>query len=499
MSAVGDLPADIRVLSRLINGCKDDVPGMNAKVSLVKSFIATGGKDLLDVICWLHLESSITIHTSALLKLITWGKREIAATTPLSSSSETARSGVTGKDAADPSSMLVASMLSSCEAADMAGIVDKFIGANPQVGVVGIVRYLNRRGFVKVDASSLLAASAIDWQKPRAMQPSPPWRQIWEGEVPSGPPRHARIRDTRGLKATVTFLCSATDAAATSSSTAQQLLEAWQMPPPSMCIYPDAGSVHPRQADSAGVLCNLPQLAEWVATSDDQQHAKGSVFGRVLAPPADGDAEEVADEVVASASRETELTHTSVEAWQTEVHARKDDMIKASRSVNTLIYAKLKEVFSALLHTAAESGAWIIVDRTNEAASAAAEIILEVVLERELDVPVIVAIDSLERLGRARKDTRSHAIVRRLQELFDSVEGSSHISNMEKELLPFDFMYSVTEFDEPSTYASHDDAAIPFEVLDEHKAGGGSEQCDPMHKWCVYIPIHSASFSSPSI
>ena len=47
-------PDKIRTLAALVNGCRDDPDGTNAKKSLVMAFVASGGENLLDVLLWLQ-------------------------------------------------------------------------------------------------------------------------------------------------------------------------------------------------------------------------------------------------------------------------------------------------------------------------------------------------------------------------------------------------------------------------------------------------------------
>ena len=55
------VPEEISRLVAFVDGCKDDADGLNAKITLVRSFIAAqkGRADLIDVMCWLHMAVAV--------------------------------------------------------------------------------------------------------------------------------------------------------------------------------------------------------------------------------------------------------------------------------------------------------------------------------------------------------------------------------------------------------------------------------------------------------
>lgn len=148
-----ETPAQIKILAKIVNGCKDTLEGMNAKISLVLSFIqASCDGDLFDVLCWLHLEQSIKLDIIELLKVVEWKK-------PLSTGTAAVQ------DANNPG-MFVASVLDTCSVADMPAVVDRFVSINQHVDGVDALRFVNKRGFLKVAAKSLLAQPVTNWKKP---------------------------------------------------------------------------------------------------------------------------------------------------------------------------------------------------------------------------------------------------------------------------------------------------------------------------------------------
>ena len=256
---------------------------------------------------------------------------------------------------------------------------------------------------------------------------SPTWKKIWEGPTPLGTPTYVSVRDARGRRASIAFLGSTDE---TGLAPAKVLIEQWKLPNPHMCIIADAGSMHPRNTDSTDMMANLPQFHEWVSsilrtTAKEQPDP-------VPAPAAAPDLEQglstpnrwsIVKESIQKAQGPKVLSmaaivRKSVEMWKAELEVVDTDVLLGDSSINNLIYMRLKEVFSALLDAAAQSGSWVLVDRTDGHGSATAENLIELALERGAARPTIVSIDSLERLGNARDGSRSHATLRQLNQLF---------------------------------------------------------------------------------
>jgi len=120
----------------------------------------------------------------------------------------------------------------------------------------------------------------------------------------------------------------------------------------------------------------------------------------------------------------TEVAKMALEQWTKELQSFDADVMKDS-SINNLIYTRLKEVFAALIDAAVLAGSAIVVDRTAGQGSATAELLLELALERINSKPMIIAIDSLERLGKAKSSTRAHKMIEQLAELYFTEDAAS--------------------------------------------------------------------------
>ena len=70
------VPEEVSRLVMVVNGCKDDLDGLSAKITLVRSFVMAqrGRANLMDVMCVLHLQRALTINHVPLLRIIRWQK-----------------------------------------------------------------------------------------------------------------------------------------------------------------------------------------------------------------------------------------------------------------------------------------------------------------------------------------------------------------------------------------------------------------------------------------
>ena len=152
-------------------------------------------------------------------------------------------------------------------------------------------------------------------------------------------------------------------------------------------------------------------------------------------------------------------------------------------SINNIIYTKLTEVFAALVDAATLAGNWIVVDRTDGSGSATAEILLELALSRGAVKPVIIVIDSLERLGSAKTGSNSHGLLRQLQESFAKEGIFSQEPNGSEPECPIDWGYSHDDFIKASDFAGAPDDSLPFDVVKEHQRKAYNNTCDPNRKW----------------
>ena len=506
-----ECPDEICRLVAIVNGCQDNTDGIHAKITLVRSFIAAqkGRANLIDVACWLHLQRAVTIQSAPLLRIVRWQRPK----TPRSESDQHADAV---QDANRPG-LFVASALEACASADdMAAVVETYVASNRQLNVVEMLRYVNWRGFVQIDAATLLSAGpprVIDWTRPPDEPPFiPNWRLLWkakaeelehdEPKFPRGPPTYFDARDTRGRTARVAFLGSIDRKGGSATATLRTPAElltgpVWQLPAPSMCISADAGSLHPRRLDSIDMMAHLPQYKEWVGanaslhggsdfTEDSAESAsfvakkKGS-FKRGardrVAPPGP----------IKKAVDIEQVMRRSIEEWQQELQPVDTESLMEDTSIGGHIYTKLTEVFSALLDAATLAGAWIVLDRTDGQGSATAEALLDLALERGAQRPTIVVVDSLERLGRARSGSRAHKMLHQLCRIFHDSENATPSPIGTEAELSLDFLYSLDEFDQASAFSAVPDEELPFPVAPEHKrkhlVGAEHDTCHPNRKW----------------
>ena len=534
-----EVPLRVRTLGRMLGGCRDDLmDGVSAKVSLVKSFVASGGEDLLNILLWLHLERSITVDTAALLKHIRWRRpaaspRAPAKLAPMDSSASTAttvsRDGADGDDPeeaveAQQPGFLLASTLSECAAVDMAGIVDKYFASNPSANVIEVLRYVNRRGFIQVDAIALLTLPLTNWKEPPLRDPEPPqWRKLWQGKVPAGAPTYASVRGKHGHEALIAFLGAVDDTGAnpTLKTPQQVFIDVWQLDIPTICINADAGTAHPRQSDSIHMMANLPQFHELCTdllaeTQGSSPQLKGGPPELIDTPAKGKDTKGEGSKEKKSAKREaakkeaakkgkqkdrvaphssaeqpeappiidvSNLMNKSIEEWQAELEQVDTDSKLHDNSISSLIHGKLKDAFSAMLGAAALTGSWVVVDRTCGRGSPTAEFLIELALARGAPRPHIVSVDSLERLGKARAGSKSHSMLKQLNDIFGDEDNASQCPNGTEKELKMDFLYNLDDFDSPSKFRKHPDPKLPFEVLQEHKRQEYAGTCEPNLKW----------------
>jgi hypothetical protein len=482
----GHTPALIKRLAVNLNGCKDTNDGIKAKQALVLAHVAASGDDLLDVLCWLHHEMSIAINSTELLQIIEWQKPASVGM-------------ATGQDASNPG-MFLASVLDACIVSDMKEVVERHVATNIHVDVIEMLRFIHQRGFLQVDAAALRSERVTNWKKPLPGGKEPPtWKKMWEGDIPSGPPTYVNVRTIKGQKARLAFLGAVDDTGAnpTLKTPADILLGQWRMSRPNMCINADAGSMHPRQADSANMMWNLPQFHEWVRTASphirEEQSSLDETPGIAGAATSSGSSDGVPDLELGAPHDASpkivnlqEIASKSIDAWQRDLPELDADDLLADSSINNIIYVRLKEVFSALLDAATLSGSWIVVDRTGGQGSATAEVLLELALARGAQRPVILAVDSLERLGKAREGSNAHGMLRQLNALFNNEDAAHQNPNGTEKEPMIDFLYQLELFDFANEYCDRSDLQLPFEVLEDHKRVTHGFTCDPNRKWRYY-------------
>jgi hypothetical protein len=527
-----NIGTDLIALSDLVDGCQDNPNGRKSKNSIVKAYLKNNGRDALDTMCALHLLGSVSLSKPKLLGSITWKRPSMSKQAQLS-------------DAGNPGLFLAGTLASCAAEGEMAEHVDKYFQTNQHVNVIEVIRYVNAAGYISVDATSIMSSSVTNWNKPppdgRAVAN---WKKMWEGELPSGPPTYVDlIVRPRGRKARMAFLGSPDDSGAnpTLKAPPEIFQGQWNLTPPSNICNADAGSMHPRQCDSINRMANLPQVRvlfdpsrararqpfchsypvapsdplhapapslllswsqfyEWVAEASAGpgggpglgESGKRDSLGPIERPRSEG-----GDTSTWGVAREAqkqgkfinlaEVVRRSIQHWQEELPMYDNDG-SGDSSINNLIYTKVKEVFSSLIDAATLSGAWLLIDRTDGQGSATAEVLLEAALERQRGAgsgngPTIVAVDSLERLGNARKGSRAHEMLKQLNAMvMDEENASQNPTGSEKEL-EIDFLYTLDEFDVAQTYAGVPDENLPFDVVPEHKRANMGGTCDPNRKW----------------
>ena len=462
-SLASSVPAGDRGIARLallVSGCRSDGDGIEAKKALVAGFIKDGS-DVFHAVCALHLAKVITVEPAKLLKVVKWR----AAPTPASNAQSVLA-------AQQHDGYFLAQALSLCNVADMDGMVQAYIHRNPHADQIELLQYVNELGFVSYKEESVFAV--VDWEPPAAAEADPTradktWRKLWGERIPEGKPWYATLRDARGRRTQLAFLGSVSDDATspTLAPPSQIVMGQWKVPQPSLCLVVDAGSMHPQQCDSISQMAHLPQFHEWYlqnlgaseslgATSEHDGSSQAPITipswddgaqGRAIpmaigyddggqrSPPADNGEGVDSGEGVGAPSpppsppavldrqptvRLEALLKRTLEQWRIsgELPKVETDQKLGDSSINNIIFSKLKEVFSAMLDAATLGGSWVVVDRTDGSGSATAELLLEMAVARGTSRPVVLVIDSLERLGGARDGARAIKTLMQLRECF---------------------------------------------------------------------------------
>ena len=237
-----------------IDGFRADSAGADAKRHLVRTHVAAINGDLLRVLCALHKRKVISLAASALVE-------QIRFTAPAAGGGSKESGAVIHPGA------YLASVLRSCPQEQAHANVQAYLEFNPTLDAVDQVDYLAAHGFVKYDTNKLLEeGGAVTWQ-PQGLDATPAarWRSAWEtvcSEVPSGKTWYATLAKQRGGKCQVAFLGSSTPDSP-NLMRPKDLMRMWKLPPPSMLVTADAGSMHPTQCDSINRMAHLPQFHEY--------------------------------------------------------------------------------------------------------------------------------------------------------------------------------------------------------------------------------------------
>jgi hypothetical protein len=206
------------------------------------------------------------------------------------------------------------------------------------------------------------------------------------------------------------------DTAIAAKKLAAIVKEQWKLPPPNMLVNLDAGSAHPLTL-ATELLLGLPQFERWIASAHASQRAqtkrrqsKSQLLATGLPRPG------TRVEMGAKESMPLLATGQESEAGASEsmpslasAGDSADDPNNAVHVVNRLLFQKLVQTFSTIVDAACMSNNWIVFDRTRpEGASPTAELLLELAMERTQQRPVVIVIDSVERIKKwSHKDANA--------------------------------------------------------------------------------------------
>ena len=154
--------------------------------------------------------------------------------------------------------------------------------------------------------------------------------------------------------------------------------------------------------------------------------------------------------------------------------------------VQQLLFQKLKTVFAAVVEAAAMSNNWIIVDRT-QSKSPTAEFLLELAIEQAAQRPIVIVIDSEERLGNFSSATAAKQLEQ--LELLKS-RAAPLGSDPSRNPVPLDWLYYPSEFVHPSSF---DHVPLPREPEDAHRDPHTGQVYPEMRWWYHYLQCFWAS------
>lgn len=215
------------------------------------------------------------------------------------------------------------------------------------------------------------------------------------------------------------------------------LMKQWELVPPSVMVSCDAGTVHPKMF-AAKKLIELDSFKKHWA--DALQHAD----------------------------------RNNTPAGQREGFAL--DVI------NDVIFLKLVTIFSAVLDAASIANNWIVIDRTS-AKSPAAEFLIEAAMSQTTSRPVILVIDSLDRLqnfkgedGKGKLSSVSQECIDKLKKAKD--KGVPLGTDGEAKEEAVNRFYNPADYNDPLGF---NDLALPRPVEKDHLDGAG--KLPPRVKW----------------
>jgi len=204
----------------------------------------------------------------------------------------------------------------------------------------------------------------------------------------------------------------------------------WGLTPANMLINCDAGSMHPK-ALATQKLSAQPQFSTWMEDSEAQLRLK------------------------------REGTDTSAPVSPTEL-AEECNIV-----INQLIFQRLLTIFSAVLDAASLSNNWILINRASSTGSSAtAELMLELAMEQTSQRPVIIVVESFNRLRRFTNDDAKEqiALLEKLREISEPI--TAYDSN-DFRVVKMNAKYSIEEFDNYEWWtdlATHPIPSVPHKA-----------------------------------
>jgi len=196
------------------------------------------------------------------------------------------------------------------------------------------------------------------------------------------------------------------------------LINKWKLDQPNMIINCDAGSMHPK-ALATMKLSAQPQFDEWMRQSEAQLKKT--------------------------------MTRDDIDLSNPEVVKEQSNIV-----INQLIFQRLLTIFSAVLDAASLSNNWIIINRANPAGSSAtAEFMLELAMQQTSQRPVVIVIESLNRLRRFTNEDAENQIAS-LNNLATNAVPVNQYSKEDAEPVKFAASYNIEEFDSYTDWTALD-------------------------------------------
>ena len=292
--------------------------------------------------------------------------------------------------------------------------------------------------------------------------------------------------------------------------------ESWKLQPPNMILSCHSGMRHPRNLATAS-LCDTDDFAEWrdqavkqIMNSEKRSRTRmkhTSKRNQVKKTIADSNMKaetkqhpffkyRSTDSGFSSSDTEEEIGDDefafSDDEFVEQIDLETSDTNNEEKIISKLLFERLLRMYVSTLDACDKANNWILIDRASDDSSAAAELLIEYALQRTTSRPVILVIDSLERLEKSRKVVSQHpadggnelisscdgpALVSKiLENLKDSKEYCHSVfeSSPYRKIGKFaseefkEFAYQPTDFDDYRRFVVSDCRDLPFdpEALD---------------------------------